>query len=105
MSEKTNIIQFSIGSEDYGFNINQVVEVERYVQLSRVPRMPNFVEGYFNLRGRILIVLNLRRQLGLRVSKPNSESRIMIAKVAGELLGFIVDYVDDIKEIQASEIQ
>ena len=67
--------------------------------------MPNFVEGYLNLRGRILIVLDLRRQLGLRASKPNSESRIIIAKVAGELLGFIVDYVDDIKEIQASEIQ
>lgn len=105
MSDKMTIVQFSLGAANYGINVSQTVEVERFVQITRIPRMPRFVEGFINLRGRILVVLDLRKQLGLRSTKPNSNTRILIVEVSGEQLGFIVDYVEDIKEIPVSEIR
>ena len=103
--EKTAIIQFSLGSLDYGIDVNQTVEVDRFVSLTQVPRMPRFVEGFLNLRGRFMVVTDLRKLLGLKARKPDSETRIIIVEVADDQFGIIVDAVNDIKQVSDDEIQ
>ena len=105
MSDKITIIQFSLGAASFGINVHQTIEVERYVELSSLPRMPRFVAGFINLRGQIIIVMDLRKQLGLRINQPTSESRILIAEISKEPFGFIVDSVEDIKEVPRSEVR
>jgi purine-binding chemotaxis protein CheW len=105
LSKKFTFIQFSLGKANYGINVGQAMEVERYVQLINVPRMPRFVQGLINLRGRVFTVIDLRRQLGLRPTNPTSETRIIIADISGEQVGFIVDYVDDIREVPLADVR
>jgi purine-binding chemotaxis protein CheW len=102
--DKTTIIKFSLGSSSFGIDVHQTVEVERYVQLSTIPRMPRYVAGFVNIRGQLVIVMDLRKQLGFRQTNPTSETRILVAKISGESIGFIVDSVEDIIELHANEV-
>jgi len=46
---------FKLGSEEYGVPATQVQEISRYSSVTHVPKMPKFIKGVFNLRGKIVL--------------------------------------------------
>ena len=59
------LVTFSIDEEEFGVNILKVQEIIRIMEITRVPRSPEFVEGVINLRGRVIPIVDLRRRFGL----------------------------------------
>ena len=63
-----DLLQFVIcliGSEEFAVDVLSVQEINRIVEVTRVPKTPPYVEGVINLRGRIIPVLDLRKLFGL----------------------------------------
>ena len=61
-----DLLQFVIcliGSEEFAVDVLSVQEINRIVEVTRVPKTPPYVEGVINLRGRIIPVLDLRKAL------------------------------------------
>ncbi len=88
-----------------GVDVIDVQEVVRHGEPTRVPTAPDCVEGLINLRGQIVTVLDLRKSLGLGPGMALDPMMDMVVRTAGGAIGFVVDEVCDIFEIDETAIE
>jgi purine-binding chemotaxis protein CheW len=103
--EVLQLVSFKIGNEEFGVDILQVQEINRLVEVTRVPNAPDFVEGVMNLRGRIVPVVNLRKRLGLEKRENDKDTRIVVVEIEGKTIGFIVDSVSEVLRVSKSVVE
>jgi purine-binding chemotaxis protein CheW len=99
------MVVFRLGDEEFGAPINQVHEILRLVEITRVPRAPKFIEGVINLRGRIIPIIDLRRRFDLPVKTGENKQRIMEVEVDNQILGMIVDEVTEVLRIPVDAVE
>jgi purine-binding chemotaxis protein CheW len=112
MSEKENLaedpvlqwVTFQLEDEVYGINVMQVQEVLRLTEIAPVPGAPSYVLGIINLRGNVVTVIDGRSRFGLPLSDATEESRIIVAEVAGHVIGMLVDSVTEVVYLHQSDI-
>lgn len=106
IKNEIKLVVFKLGEEEFGAPIQQVYEILRYVEITRVPRAPRFIEGVVNLRGRIIPILDLRRRFDLPLNAmPQNKQRIMEVEVEGQILGMIVDQVTEVVRVPVDAIE
>lgn len=98
-NELLQLVSFKIGDEEFGVDILKVQEINRMMQITKVPNSPNFVDGVVNLRGRIIPVIDLRTRLGMPRIEHGKETRIVVVELSGTTVGFIVDEVSEVLRI------
>ena len=103
--EFSQLVTCRVDREEYAIDILSVQEINRMVEITRVPKAPSFVEGVINLRGRIIPVLDLRRRFGLPEAEHTEGSRIVVVTVRGRVIGLIVDCVMEVLRIPKSRIE
>ncbi|GAB4194810.1 MAG: chemotaxis protein CheW [Phycisphaeraceae bacterium] len=100
--ELLQLVSFEVGEEEYAVPILSVQEINRMMQITRVPQSPEFVEGVINLRGKIIPVIDLRKRFGLTELKESDDVRIIVVEVANRVIGFTVDRVNEVLRINSS---
>jgi purine-binding chemotaxis protein CheW len=103
--ELIQLVSFMLAEEEYGVEVLKVREIIRMPTITKMPNVPQHVEGIVNLRGKVIPIISMRRRFNLMESEKNSQTRIIIMDVAGSLTGFIVDAVSEVIRIHSSEIQ
>jgi len=103
--ELTQLVTFSIGDEEFGVNILQVQEIIRTMEITNVPRAPEFVEGVINLRGKVIPIVDMRRRFGLKSKEHDKYTRIIVIEIEMIIVGFVVDSVSEVLRIPASSVQ
>jgi purine-binding chemotaxis protein CheW len=98
-TELLQLVSFMIGNEEFGVDILFVHEINRMLQITKVPNAPGFVDGVINLRGRVIPVIDLRAKLGLPRINHDKNTRIIVVEVIGKTVGFIVDAVKEVLRI------
>ncbi len=98
-TELLQLVSFIIGNEEFGVDILFVHEINRMLQITKVPNSPDFVEGVINLRGRVIPVIDLRRKLGMDRKPHDKNTRVIVVEVEGKTVGFIVDAVNEVLRI------
>jgi purine-binding chemotaxis protein CheW len=98
--ESLQLVTFNIGNEEFGIDIKAVHEINRMIDITRIPNAPSYVEGVVNLRSKIIPVVSLRKKLGFEEVERDKSTRIMVVEVEGVTLGFIVDSVSEVLRIQ-----
>ena len=99
------LVSFKIGNEEFGLDILKVQEIIRLRDLTRVPNMPEFVDGVINLRGQVIPVIGLRRRFGIETCEADKRTRIVVAEVNGIVLGFVVDEVSEVLRISSDTVE
>jgi purine-binding chemotaxis protein CheW len=99
------VVVFRLGSEVYGADITQVREIIRVGEITMIPQAPPDIDGMINLRGKITMVVNLRKRLNMEEKAIDSNSRIIVAEVGGKTVGFMVDNVSEVKYIKGGQIE
>jgi purine-binding chemotaxis protein CheW len=97
--ELLQLVSFNLDEEEFGVDILKVKEINKMMQITRMPNSPNYVEGVINLRGRIIPVVDLRAKLGLEKKDYNKNTRIIVVEIADKTIGFIVDKVSEVLRI------
>ncbi len=105
MGTEIKTIVFSLGSEEYGIEVDQVKTIERMLPLTRVPRTPDFVKGVVNLRGVVVPVIHLAGRFGLQEMETTDNSRIIMVNVNDLEVGFIVDAANDVIDVDSDMIE
>lgn len=100
--ELLQLVSFKIGNEEFGVDILNVQEINKMVQITKVPNSPEFVEGVINLRGRVIPIIDLRTRLRLPKIEHNKDTRIIVVEIAGKTIGFIVDSVQEVLRVPMS---
>ena len=105
-SEGTRLITFILGDEKYGLDILKVRELISFPEgLTRIPRMPDFIVGMFNLRGLVIPVMDLRKKFNLPGEEKHEFSVIIIVDVENKNIGLTVDAVSDVIFVKDDEMQ
>ena len=103
--ELLQLVSFHIGQEEYGVDITKVLEINRMVEITKVPQAPSYVEGVINLRGKVIPIIDLRKRLGVESKEYDKNTRIVVVDIESEVLGMIVDSVSEVLRISRSTIE
>jgi purine-binding chemotaxis protein CheW len=101
-NELLQLVSFKISNEEFGVDILCVQEINRMLQITKMPNTPDFIEGVINLRGRVIPVLDLRIKLGMPRKEHDKNTRIIVVELKGKTIGFIVDEVSEVLRIPKS---
>jgi purine-binding chemotaxis protein CheW len=93
------LVSFNIGDEEFGVDILQVQEINRMLDVTRVPNAPEYVDGVINLRGKVIPIVNLRRRFGMPRKERDKHTRIVVVELSGQVVGFVVDAVSEVLRI------
>src|SRR5580658_4372852 len=102
-------LTFMLGGELFAIGILFIKEIIEYSSLTEVPMMPAAVRGVINLRGAVVPVTDLLVRFGKKSSPVSKRTCIVIVEVTGQGerqdVGVVVDSVDSVLDIPASEIE
>lgn len=104
-SDLIRLVSFRVGKEQFAVDIHRVQEINRMMSLTQVPESKPGVRGVINLRGRIVPVLDMRSRMGLEESELTDTARIVVVEINHATVGFIVDSVNEVLEIDSSVIE
>lgn len=99
------LVVFQLAGEEFGVDIMKVQEIIRLPDITRLPQSPGYVEGVINLRGKIIVVVNLNIRFNLRSKDMDENSRIVIVEVGGNVIGMIVDSVTEVLRLPVSNVE
>lgn len=95
---------FKLGNEKYGIDILRIGTISEYLEITKVPDAPDYVEGIINLRGDIIPVVNLKKRFSTPETGISEETRIIIYSIDGVDIGFIVDEASQVIRIDEKDI-
>ncbi len=97
--ELLQLVSFNIGEEEFGVDILKVQEINRMLEVTRVPNAPEYVDGVINLRGKVIPVIDLRRRFDMPRKEHDKNTRVIVVELAGKIIGFVVDAVQEVLRI------
>ncbi|MFQ5500137.1 MAG: chemotaxis protein CheW [Candidatus Zixiibacteriota bacterium] len=103
--ELLQLVSFNIGSEEFGVDILKVQEINRMVEITKVPQAPSYVEGVINLRGKVIPIVDLRKRFNLEIKEYDKNTRIVVVDISGNIMGMVVDSVSEVLRLPASTIE
>lgn len=86
-------ITFSLGEEDYGIPVLQVLEIVKLEGLISIPQSKDFFLGMMDIRGHVLPVIDLKKKLGIQIDLMTDFDRAIIIETAGRKVCLAVDRV------------
>lgn len=100
-----HLVTFFLDKEEYGVPVLRSREIVRVGDITRIPEAPPHIRGVFNLRGRILPIVDLRTRLGLPPAVITPKSRIILVDAHGRQLSVLVDAVSRMTRVPASAVK
>lgn len=102
--DENQVVIFKLADEEFAVDICQVKEIVKIIPATVIPRSPDFIEGVINLRGQILVVIDLAKRLKLIPKPHNDKTRIIVVEVEDNIVGMIVDEVSEVLRISQDKI-
>ena len=104
-------VSFVIGREVFAMDVMKVQGVERMMEVTTIPGMPQFMEGVINLRESIIPVVDMRKRFGLPQKEYDKETRIIIIELDSPdnsngqmVVGVIVDQVNEVFQLESRDM-
>lgn len=95
----TQYVTFTLGDNLYGIGVSRVLEVLPSREAANVPQSSTDVAGLVNLRGQVVLALDLRSRLGLP-ARGEAEQMMVVVKLGQEPVALLVDQIGDVAEVE-----
>jgi purine-binding chemotaxis protein CheW len=109
LNQEGKYLTFSMADQEYGIDILKIKEIVAMLDVRTIPRMPSYMKGVVNLRGRVIPVFDLKDKFGLGAMAADDRSCIIVLDLdltqEGRLVGVAVDSVSEVLSIKADEIE
>ena len=124
MDETRQYLSFYLESHLYGIDIRLVKEVNPTTKITPVPRSKGHVRGLVNIRGQVILVMDIAVMFGREPRPITGDSQIVVLKTAQEIkqirdfgalfdvdrfndkpVGFLVDQIGDVITVDATEVK
>ena len=102
--EIVQLVGFIVGDEEYAIPILNIQEIIKPIEYTRVPSVPEYVLGVFNLRGSVIPLIDLRKKFSLNATKPSPSTRHIVMKEGDNVAGFVIDRLTEAIRIQQNRI-
>ncbi len=102
-------LTFSLGHEEYGIPIERVREIIGILEITHIPKVPRFIKGVINLRGKIIPIMDLRIKFDMEQKEYNERTCIIVVEIpTGDIkkqIGVAVDSVSEVLSLQTAELE
>lgn len=102
MTKFTELGLFRVEHDMYGIGIDHIQEIDRTQDFTPVFNTSTDIKGIINLRGQIVTILNLRTRFGYDDRPLDPNNRTIIVNHGDEVVGLLVDSMEDIIKVDAS---
>ena len=98
-------IVFRVGTAEYVVAASDVVQMESFTGVTKVPGTPDHVRGLVQIRSRVVPVVDLRARFRLPPVEPTLDTRIVVVHIGERNVGLLVDGARDIVRIAAGDFK
>ena len=96
-ADSRHIVTFYLDDKMYAVDVAYVGAVINSREVAQLPNTPVFIEGLVSVRGEMVLVMNLKRRLGIG-SKVNKVGNIIITESLDHEIGILVDKMAGVME-------
>lgn len=100
----SDVVVFRVDELVCGLDIVQIQEIKRILSHTPVRHAPPYVRGLLNIRGQIVTLVDVGQRLGLPPRPLRRAAPAIVVGLGSELVGLLVDEVDDVVEVDASHL-
>lgn len=104
-NEIVELSTFYVGDALCGMDILKVQEINKLLEMTKVPQAPEYVKGILNLRGQIVTVIDLGKKLGLSETQISHDTRNIIVNSKNEYIGLLVDRIGDVERTEWGAVE
>lgn len=97
-------LTFYIDRQIFAIPSSHVVEIVRIQSITLMPKLPPYVKGVINLRGKIVPLIDLRLKLLKPELEYGEQTSIVVTQWEDAVIGLIVDSVDDVTDIAVADV-
>ena len=105
MSVPCNYLTFSLGDFYFGIIASDVVELNKNLNVTLVPKSKKVFKGITNLRGQIVPVIDMYERLGLINTTKTKQTISIVSRCHGLVIALLVDSVGEILELEANTFE
>ncbi len=102
-------LTFYLGNEEYAVEILKVQEIIQMHAVTKVPKVPNYIRGVINLRGKVIPIVELRKKFGMDPIEDTDKTAIVVMMIEKEgetiTMGIIIDNVREVADLEAEQIE
>lgn len=103
--EQVQMVVFDLDKEEYAVPIDELKEIIKIPEITPLPSAPEFIKGILNLRGKIVVVIDLEKRFNLNRENKIPSTHIIISEVEGNSFGIIVDKVSEVLRVPISAVK
>lgn len=103
-TEEQKYLTFWTDGELFGIPISDVVQIISMQEITPLPDFPDYAKGVINLRGIIIPVIDMRIRLRKAEAGYTDNTCIVVTSIQDTYIGFIVDTVDEVVDIDDENI-
>ncbi len=107
--QEKKYLTFSLDNEEYGIGILKIKEINGMMPITTVPKMPGYVKGVINLRGKVIPVIDLRLRFAMEENEYTERTCIIVVEITGHAgtvqIGIVVDSVSEVLNIKGGDIE
>ncbi|MGN1480535.1 chemotaxis protein CheW [Porcipelethomonas sp.] len=93
------ILLYYIDDVLYGIEIQYVTEIIGVQPITVVPRVPDFIKGVINIRGKVVPVISIRHKINRPEIPYDDKTCIIVVELNDLTVGLIVDRVREITTV------
>ncbi len=109
MNETAQYLTFRLSHEIFAVEVARVREILEYINITKVPKTPEFMRGVVNVRGSVVPVMDLRLKFGMTKTERSVNTCIIVLEIDfdGEttVLGALADSVQEVIELEPEQIE
>jgi purine-binding chemotaxis protein CheW len=109
LGKSEKYLTFNLAGEQYGVEILKVKEIIGLLEITRVPRIPDFVRGVMNLRGKVIPIIDLRKKFDMESTEDTEQTCIIVVDIIQEnvslQMGIVVDSVSEVLDINEDSVE
>jgi len=99
MGTTVQLCTFTVAGQDFGVEVRRVQEVLRHQEMTRVTLARRDIRGLINLRGQIVMAIDLRSCLGLPQGPPDTPPMNLVIRTDDGPVSLLVDRISDVIDV------
>lgn len=97
-------LRFELGGVPYALDLEAVQEIERKLELTRLPEVPPEVDGVVDWRGKAIPLLNLWHRMGVTPPEDERDRPVVILDMKGDYVSFAVETMPELCTLREDQI-
>lgn len=96
---------FTLAGHLFGIDVGEVQEVVLPQEMTRVPLAPRIVRGLINLRGQIVMAIDLRACLSLPARPADEQPINLVVRSEHGAVSFLIDEIRDVVTVDGQQFE